>query len=97
MLLGRAVDVGPCASAGAEWIVAEGFGASQPSNAIATFFAPALGVRGVFALADSIALRAGAEAGTPLPRPTFVIDNAGTVERAGAVTVRATAGAEVHF
>jgi hypothetical protein len=37
------------------------------------------------------------EAAVPAPRPTFVIDNAGTVERAGAVTVRFTAGAEAHF
>jgi hypothetical protein len=97
MLLGSSIDVGPCAAAGVEWIVAHGFGSSQPANTTATIFVPALGLRGSFALSQALALRAGAEAGLPTPRPTFVIDNAGTLERANAVTLRFSLGAEAHF
>jgi hypothetical protein len=96
-LTGRALDVAPCAGVGVEWIVAHGFGASEPADATATLVVPALGVRATLAISQAISLRAGGEAALPLDRPSFVIDNAGTVERVSAAMFRATAGAECHF
>jgi hypothetical protein len=97
MLFGGALDVGPCAAAGVAWIVAQGFGSTQPQDRTATVFVPALGLRGALALSSGFALRAGAEAALLLPRPTFVIDNAGTLERSSVVTLRIAPGAVAHF
>ncbi|HEY8079523.1 MAG TPA: hypothetical protein VIF62_35575 [Labilithrix sp.] len=97
MLVTGAVEAGPCGGVGVEWIVANGFGAADSHQGVATVVAPAAGLRVRVPLGATFALRAALEANVPLARPSFVIDNTGTVEKLGAVSGRAAIGAEARF
>lgn len=92
----RAIDVGPCGGAELTGIFAEGFGTSQKTDTSIALFRALLGARAKWRF-SRFALRLGAEAAIPFTRPSFVIDNAGTVQDLTAFMLRLTFGAEVYF
>jgi hypothetical protein len=96
-LLDRAFNLAPCVGLGGEWIVAKGFGSSQPANGTAVLAVTSLGARTRARLSRHFALSIGVEAVVPLARPSFDIDNAGTVFHVPWALFRASGGAELHF
>jgi hypothetical protein len=93
----RALDVLPCAGAGAAWISAHGFGSDSPSNGQATVGLVTVGALGTARIGDRFSLRIGGEGIMPLARPSFVIDPAGAVHRPPSVALQGSLGAELHF
>jgi hypothetical protein len=93
----RAVDLSPCAGAGAAWVHAEGFGSDSPSNGQAVIGLATLGALGSARVSDRFSLRIGAEGLVPLTRPSFVIDPIGLVHHPPPVELRGSLGAELHF
>ena len=92
-----AFDVGPCGGAELAGIFASGFGATQTiDTSSAALFRALVGARAKLRF-SRFALRLAAEAAIPFTRPSFVIDNAGTVQHISPATLRTTFGAEIHF
>ena len=91
-----AFTIGPCGGAELTGIFADGFGSTQTSEASAALFRALLGGRAKLQF-SRFALRLGAEAAIPFSRPSFVIDNAGTIQHISPATFRTTFGAELHF
>jgi hypothetical protein len=96
-IFAAAFDVGPCGGAELGGIFANGFGATQDTGASSVaLFRALLGARAKLRF-SRFALRLAAEAAIPFTRPSFVIDNAGTVQHVSPATLRTTFGAEIHF
>jgi len=95
-IFGSALDVGPCGGAELDGIFASGFGATTSTDAAVALFRALIGARAKLQFSRFV-LRLGAEAAVPFTRPSFVIDNAGTIQHISPATLRATFGAEVHF
>ncbi len=96
-MLGAALTAGPCAGIGAEAVVANGFGSTHPSNAIAWLPMVSFGGQVVLWLTPWLSLHLVGE-GSVLPvTRSFVIDDAGTVHRPATLTFGAAFGEEIHF
>jgi len=94
---GGAFAIGPCASGGLEWIVANGFGAAIPADGTGRTLALGGGARAALRLTPWLAARVVAEGLFPFERLHFEIENAGQVHRLPAALFRASAGLELHF
>ena len=57
----------------------------------------ALGALGTVPLGAGFALRTRLEALLPLSRPTFIVENGGTVHQPPTLGVRGSLGVELHF
>ena len=90
-------ELAPCASIGATWTMAQGFGSTTPTNATAVVADASVGGRMLARLSPHVALRLGEDMVLPFARPSFVIGNEGTVFRPSAAAFRATAGVELFF
>jgi hypothetical protein len=93
----RPFELAPVAGAGVDWILARGFGSQVPADATASVAVLSLGLRATIPLSHALAARVGFEGVAPLSRPTFVIDERGTVYTTPSAFLRASAGIEVHF
>jgi hypothetical protein len=88
---------GPCVDAGEEWTFAHGFGSNSPRTVTGetSIIGPMALV--VARLSSNVAVDLHAEGVLPFARPTYFIDNAGTVFRPPAATFRVAAGARFVF
>jgi hypothetical protein len=91
-----AFDIGPCGGAELSGIFASGFNAARSGDTSVALFRALVGGRAKLRF-SRFALRLDAEAAIPFTRPSFVIDDAGTVQHVSPATLRATFGAEAHF
>jgi hypothetical protein len=96
-VLGGALGIEPCLGGGGQVLVGDGFGSSSPRNATDLIGVASFGGRVVARVSPHVALRLGGEAVVPFTRPTFVIDNAGSVYRSSSAAGRGTIGVELHF
>ena len=94
---GGLITAGPCVGAGLSSISAHGFGSAQPVDRSTTLLLGLVGGRASYRLAPAVALWAEIDAVLAAQRPTFVIDNAGTVAQVPLATARLTAGVEMRF
>ncbi len=94
---GGPITVGPCIGAGISSISAHGFGATQSVDRSTALLLGLVGARASYRLAPAIALWAELDAVLAAQRPTFVIDNAGTVAQVPLATARLGGGLEMRF
>ncbi len=94
---GDRFSAGPCLGAGISVISAHGFGAAQRADRGTTVPLGIVGGRASYRVAAAVAVGAELDAMLEAQRPTFVIDNAGTVARVPLATARLTGGVEMRF
>lgn len=96
-LVKSAVELGPCAGGEVAFVGAEGFGAKENRSANARWASASGSVLAGIPLGSMISIRARLDALVPLSRPTFVVENEGTVHRPPTLGVRGSVGLEIHF
>ena len=90
------LELGPRVGLHARWLSATGFGAAVTHDGLALFGVFSFGVLAKLHLTKHLALRAAADVGIPLSRPTFDID-AGRVYGVAPESLALTLGAELIF
>lgn len=90
-------DLSPCVGANAVFLNASGFGADANYNKDATLATVTGGALGRLHLTSWFALRASLNAFVPLSRPTFIVENEGSVHQPKALGATAAVGVEVNF
>lgn len=90
-------DLGPCAGADAQLVSANGFGADTNFARSAAWASIAAGALARLAVTSWLGVRARAEGAMPLSRPTFIVENRGTVHRAAPIGLAGSIGLEANF
>ena len=86
-----------CAGGELDRMHAEGFGVSSPGAATRVWFAPRVGARLAWRAASFLSVPLTVDVLVPFDRPSFVLENVGTVHRPAPVPFRATLGVALHF
>jgi hypothetical protein len=95
--LGDAVAIAPCAGIEVAHVDAKGFNSTTIETGEATWWSPSVGAHVHWTPARAFGLAALADVVIPVARPTFVIDNGGSIHQASAASVRGQIIAEVRF
>jgi hypothetical protein len=90
-------ELSPCTGADAHLVSAPGFGADTNYSRSAAWTALGGGGLGRISLTSWLAVRARAEAVIPLSRPTFIVENEGSVHRPSIVGAAGSVGLEALF
>ncbi len=90
-------DAAPCVGGDFHFIDAPGYGADANYSATGTWGTVTGGLLGRFAITSWLAARARFDAFVPLSRPTFVVENEGSVHRPPTLGISASTGVEVLF
>jgi hypothetical protein len=78
-------------------VSASGYGAERNYDASGQWATLAGGALGRLLMTSWLALRTRVEAFSPLSRPTFMVENEGSIHRPAAIGASASFGAEVLF
>ena len=90
-------DLSPCLGADVHFVSASGYGADSNYAASATWPSMSGGVLGRIGLSSWLSARARVDTFVPLSRPTFVVENEGTVHRPPTLGLSTSLGVEVLF
>jgi hypothetical protein len=91
------VELAGCAGFEAGALIGGGFGVQQPATSTSPWFAPGLGLLGLYPISPAFALALGVDGLVPVARGAFALDGLGEVYRAPSISGRALGGVELRF